>query len=82
MLPMPQRITEVLFAHKGVTLAKTLADFYVVGLDYSVGNLMLTWDPTTDYFGSKDLDEARSKFLEYSGQTPPVNNIFKRKEDV
>lgn len=70
MIPMPQRISTVLASQRGVTLAQTLDNYYVVGLDYLPGQLVMTWDPRTEYFGSRSLEEARAKYLEYIGATP------------
>lgn len=70
MLPMPQRITVVHMTWQGVTLAETHAGFYVVGLDYLPGTLITAWDPRTDYCGTRDMNEARRVYFEYSGKKP------------
>ena len=69
MIPMPQRIATIITQHAGVCLAQTQSDFYLVGLDYSQGQLLVRWEPTTDFFASKSIDDARKKYLEYTGLT-------------
>ena len=72
--PLPQRITEIILSARGVSLAKTHDGFYLVGLDYLVGHLVVSWDPTTDYFASRDIIEARSVYFQHSGITPPPHS--------
>lgn len=70
MIPMPQRITTVHMSWQGVTLAETLDGFFVVGLDYLPGVLLTSWDPRTDYCGTKDIVDAKRMYFEYSGHLP------------
>lgn len=69
MLPLPQQITTILARHTdGTTLAVTTADYYIVGLDYTVGDRLFAWTPGCDLFASRNAAEARNKYLEYTGQ--------------
>jgi hypothetical protein len=74
MIPLPQRITTIELKSGSVALAATADKFYLVGLDYSPGLLVTTWNPTTDYFASRDLVAARKAFYEYAGITPRTDD--------
>jgi len=75
MIPMPQRIKDVVLQHRGVCLATTDTGFYVVGTDYTLGSTLTRWEPTTDFFASRDAGEARQKYLEYAGIKPRTGSV-------